>query len=105
MGLLSPIRDKNIAKSEVSFSLNDLFSACNYLVQYKGKVVIVHYPPRLIEILETAIKYNFKPQFIQFIHHNTDKIANSCLILFRKSKKQTELKVLPPIFSHFIKEK
>jgi tRNA1(Val) A37 N6-methylase TrmN6 len=91
--------NKKIARHETDLSMENLFMIAKKLLKNKARIVLVHRPERLIDIISIMKKYNIEPKRIQFIYPKTYKDANILLIEGVKNGK-TGLKIEKPIYSH-----
>jgi len=90
---------KKIARHEINFSLDDLFSCVFYLLKTGGNFAMVHRSDRFVEIINKLKKYHLEPKKIQFIYPKFSK--NSDLFLIECSKYgKSGLKILPSLFLH-----
>ena len=90
---------KTIARHEVNFSLDDLFSCVFYLLKTGGNFAMVHRSDRLIEIIAKLKKYHLEPKKIQFIYPKLSKNSDLFLIECTKNGK-SGLKILPGLILH-----
>ena len=90
---------KKIARHEINFSLDDLFSCVFYLLKNGGNFAMVHRTDRFIEIIEKLRKYKLEPKKIQFIIPKNSKNSDLFLIECTKNGK-CGLKVLPDLILH-----
>lgn len=86
-----------IARHEVLCTLEDVVKALKLHVKPGGKVVMVHRPGRLVDILTLFRKYRLEPKRLQFIYPKKGKDANMLLIEGIRDGK-ADLKLLPPLF-------
>lgn len=90
---------KSLARHEISFNLDDLFSLAKKLLKNGASISIVHRADRLIDIIDIMKKNNIEPKRIRFIHPKVGSEANLILIDGRKNGKPG-IKVLDPLFVH-----
>lgn len=90
---------KTIARHEVKLNLDDIFRQARYLLKNGKKLVMVHRPDRLIEIIDIMKKYNFEPKRIKLCYPKENEDANILLIEAVKNGK-SGLKVEKPIIIH-----
>ena len=90
---------KTIARHEVKFNLNQLFTIAKKLLKNNGVIAIVHRPERFVEVVEEMKKNNIEPKRVQFVYPKKNLEANIMLIEGSKNGKPG-LKILPPIYSH-----
>lgn len=85
-----------IARHEVYCTLEDVIKACKLYVRPGGRVVMVHRPGRLVDIISKFRAYRLEPKQIQFIYPKRGKDANMILIEAVRDAKP-DLKVVPPL--------
>lgn len=87
-----------IARHELTIDLEGVLKTANRLLKEGGTFAMVHRTGRLLDVL-TAFRNNFiEPKKIRFVY---PKINDSSLVLLiegKKSKKQGDLKILPPLY-------
>ena len=85
-----------LARHEKSLTLDDVFMLSRKLLKNNGKFAMVHRTERLIEIIETARKYNFEVKKVRFVYSkitkNSDLILIECVL-----NGNPGLKMLPPL--------
>ncbi len=96
VGLKNDHPSKNIARHEMTCTLEDIIKASSDLLKYNGKLYMIHRPLRLVEILMTMKKYNLEPKRLRFIHPKINKEPNMVLIEAVKNAKP-EMRVQPPL--------
>ncbi|MGX7014223.1 tRNA1(Val) (adenine(37)-N6)-methyltransferase [Vagococcus silagei] len=87
-----------IARHEIHFNLEDLFSVGSKLLKMNGKIAIVHRPDRLIDILDTMRAHRIAPKRIQFVYPKKDREVNIVLVEGIKDGKTDGLRILPPLY-------
>lgn len=90
---------KTIARHEVRLNLDDIFKQARYLLKNGKKLVMVHRPDRLIEIINIMKKYGFEPKRIKLCYPKEGMDANILLIEAVKNGK-SGLKVESPLIIH-----
>lgn len=75
------------ARRENLLTLEDLFTAVAWSVQYGGDFYLVHRPERLAEIFFTAGKHQLEPKQLQLLRHYDGGTVSLVLIKFRKGAK------------------
>ena len=86
-----------IARHEVCCNLEDVIRACKLYVKPGGKVVLVHRPERLTDILTLFRDYRIEPKRMQFVYPRFGKEANTLLIEGTRDGK-AGLKIAPPLY-------
>lgn len=95
-GRINPASKRAYARHEMSGTLEDLVSACRYLVKPKGYVNLIYPVQRLVELIILLENYQLQPKQLQFIHYNLNSQAR--LFLIRASLNgQQGVEVLPPV--------
>lgn len=89
-----------LARHEMTTNLDDICRVSQQALRSKGRIALVHRPDRLIEIMDTLVKYRLAPKRIQFIYPKTNKEANMLLIEAIKDGALDGLKILKPLIVH-----
>ena len=79
-GIKNPHEELAIARHEVMCTLDDVVKQAAALLKPKGRYYMVHRPHRLVEIINTFVKYKIEPKRVRFVHPYKDKDANMVLI-------------------------
>ena len=87
-----------IARHEVMLSLEEAIKEANILLKDGGYFAMVHRPSRLKDILVLFDKYNFVVTRLQFVYPKKNKEANHLLVEARKGNKESNLKILEPLY-------
>ena len=90
---------KTIARHEVKITLEDIIVQSNYLLKNGKKLVMVHRPDRLIEIINLMKKHHFEPKRIKLCYPKEGFDANILLIEAIKNGK-SGLKIEAPLIIH-----
>lgn len=86
-----------IARHEVCCTLEDVVRACKLHVRPGGKVVMVHRPGRIVDIIDLFREYKLEPKRIRFVYPKFGKEANMLLIEGIRDGKP-DIKILPPLY-------
>lgn len=86
-----------IARHEVHCTLEDVVKACKLYVKPGGKVVLVHRPERLVDIITLFRNYKIEPKRVQFVYPKKNKAANTLLIEGIRDGK-SGLNILSPLY-------
>lgn len=97
--LISDNIEKGIARTELTLTLEDIFSICKKVLKDKGRVAIVNRPERLVDIIVSMKKYGIEPKKIRFVYPKKSKPANHVLIEGMKNG-NSELKIMDPFIVH-----
>lgn len=79
-GLKNPDDAMAIARHEVKCTLDDVIRAASYLLVPGGSFCMVHRPFRLVEIMETLVKYRLEPKRMQLVYPYADAEPNMVLL-------------------------
>lgn len=79
-GIKNPDEELAIARHEVKCTLDDVVRQAAALLKPRGRFYMVHRPHRLVEIINTFVRYRIEPKRIQFVHPFEDRDANMVLI-------------------------
>lgn len=86
-----------IARHEVLCSLEEVVLACSKLTKSGGKVVMVHRPNRLVDILTLFRGHKLEPKRLQLVYPKQGKEANILLIEAARDGNM-DLHILPPLY-------
>lgn len=90
---------KTIARHEIKLNLEDILKQAKYLLKNGKRLVMVHRPDRLIEIIDMMKKYGFEPKRIKLCYPKVGMDANILLIEGVKNGK-SGLKIESPLIIH-----
>jgi len=90
---------KNIARHEVKLTLEEVIKQAKNFLKNGKKLVLVHRPERLIEIIDLLKKHNFELKRIKLCYPKEGMDANVLLIEAVKNGK-SGLKIEPPLLIH-----
>lgn len=96
-GIQNPKSEKVIARHEVLCTLEDVISVSASLLKYRGRLVLVHKPSRLADIVCLMRKNDIEPKRIRFIH-KTPKSEPSLILVDGSFKGGKELRIMPPLY-------
>ncbi len=96
-GIKNELDTKIIARHEVMCTLEDVISQASQLLRYQGRLVMVHKPSRLVDIMCLMREYNIEPKRIRFVHKKAGT-EPSLLLADGAYGGGKELKVLPPLY-------
>lgn len=88
-----------IARHEVSITLEEIIEKASKLLENKGRFAIVHRPDRLIDIINLMQKYSIEPKRLRMIYPKFNKDAHTVLVegIF---KGKPGLTIEPPLYAH-----
>ena len=87
---------KNIARQEITCSLEEIIKSISYLLKDKGVMYMVHRPGRMVDIFESMRKHQIEPKRFISVHSRPEKKPDMILIKGVK-KGGRELRVEEPI--------
>ncbi len=88
---------KLIARHEIMCTLEDVIAAAAQLLKHKGRLMLVHKPTRLADIICLMRKYEIEPKRIRFVHK--DPGSEPSLVLADGAYKGgKELRIAPPLY-------
>lgn len=85
------------AKFELTCTIDDVAKAARSLAKGNGRLVMVHLPERLPDILGAFRQYGFEPKRLQMVHAKPGEPPNRILIEGQRNGKP-HLHVLPPLY-------
>lgn len=83
-GIINEEEKKNIARHEITATLEDFIKISKELLKDKGEFYMVHRPERLVDILNIMRNYKIEPKIIRFVY--TNKEAEPKLVLIKGIK-------------------
>ena len=96
-GRINPLREKAIARHEISGSLKDFLTAAKYLLKPVGTVFTIYPAKRLAEIIYLFRNNNIEPKKMKMVFSNYHSEAEFILVEGKKGGRE-ELKIKPPLF-------
>ncbi len=96
-GRINPGTEQAIARHEIACVLDDLLTACKYLVKPGGKVFLIYLSERLRELLVGLSTARLEPKRIRCVHSSETTPASLVLVEARRDA-SAGLTVLPPLF-------
>lgn len=79
-GIVNEKDELLIARHEYLMTLDDLIEASHILLKDQGRLILVHRPERLIDIITSMRKYNIEPKRIRTVSPRYGKAPNIILI-------------------------
>lgn len=98
-GIINEHSVKYIARHEEMCTLEDIFITSSKLLEYKGKLYIVHKPERIVDLLAIARKYNLEAKRIRYVYPRLDVKPSIVLIEYVKGGGNETL-MLPPLIEY-----
>lgn len=86
-----------LARHELACTLEDIVSACAWLVRFRGKVALVHRPERLVDILSLMRKAQLEPKRLQFVFPKPGAVPVIVLVEAQKGARPGLLVMAPKI--------
>lgn len=96
-GIAATCNEKNLARHEISASLDDFIACASALLGDRGDFFMIHRPTRLADIFTLLRKQRIEPKEMQLISGRKDETPNLVLLHCVKNGRP-ELNVLPQIF-------
>ncbi len=96
-GRRNPGEEQAIARHEILCSLDDVLTACKYLIKPGGKVFLIYLPERLSELLAGLSQYRLEPKRMRCVHSSKNTTASLVLVEAQRDA-NSGLIVLPPLF-------
>ena len=90
----------NLARHEITTNLEEICRSAQKILKSNGRLVMVHRPDRLLDILDRLQQHNLAPKRLQFVYPKREKEANMLLIEAIKDGSTSGFKVLPPLIIH-----
>ena len=88
---------KIIARHEVMCTLEDVISASAQVLKQHARLLMVHKPTRLADIIYLMRKYDIEPKRIRFVHKKAGA-EPSLLLIDGAYKGGCELRIMPPLY-------
>jgi tRNA1Val (adenine37-N6)-methyltransferase len=98
-GIVNEHNVKNIARNEEMCTLEDIFLTSSKLLEYKGKLYLVHKPERIVDLLAIARKYNLEAKKIRYVYPRVNTKPSIVLIEYVKGGGNETL-MLPPLIEY-----
>lgn len=96
-GIVNPDEAKAIARHEIKCTLSDVIREGAKLLKPNGRFYMVHRPFRLVDIIDTFIRYKMEPKRMKLVHPYIDKEPQMVLIEAVKGGKRRLLVEKPVI--------
>ena len=98
-GAYSDVEGIRRACHEETAALDDVVTAVQYALKYRGRFRMVHITERLTDILEALRSHGLEPKTLQFIHGRPKKKAKLFLVEAIRGG-STGVEILPPLIVH-----
>lgn len=96
-GIISPDKEKAIARHEINLKLSELADAAGRLLRPKGKFFFIYHPERLSELINTLHKNRLEIKRLRFVHSSCLSEAKMVMVETVKDSRPG-LKIAPPVF-------
>lgn len=96
-GLISPDKEKAIARHEINLKLPELADAASRLLRPKGRFFFIYHPERLSELINTLLESRLEIKRLRFVHSTYLSEAKMVMVEAVKDSKPG-LKIAPPAF-------
>ncbi|MBM4296519.1 MAG: tRNA1(Val) (adenine(37)-N6)-methyltransferase [Deltaproteobacteria bacterium] len=95
-GRISANDERKIARHEIHGGLDDFVNAAAYLLRVKGRLAVVYWAERAVDLLSTLRRAGLEPKRLRMVHSFKDSEAS--LILVEAVKQgRSGVKILPPL--------
>lgn len=98
-GAYSDVEGIRRACHEETAALDDVVTAVQYALKYRGRFRMVHITERLTDILEALRSHGLEPKTLQFIHGRPKQKAKLFLVEAIRGG-STGVEILPPLIVH-----
>lgn len=98
-GIVNDHSVKYIARHEEMCTIEDIFFTSSKLLEYKGKLYLVHKPERIVDLLAIARKYNLEAKKIRYVYPRVNVKPSIVLIEYVKGGGNETL-MLPPLIEY-----
>lgn len=95
-GIINPDSARAVARHEILCTLEDVIREGSRVLKPNGRFYMVHRPFRLVDIIETFVKYSLEPKTLKMVHPYVDKEPAMVLIEAIKGGKR-RLSVEKPV--------
>lgn len=97
---LHKVTSHQIARHEITLSMEDWIQKAGILLKEKGRLYLVHRPDRLDDLMESLLKYHFSIKRMKFVHPKANENANIVLIeaIYRGGRRGVRIE--PSIIVH-----
>ncbi|WP_281679158.1 tRNA1(Val) (adenine(37)-N6)-methyltransferase [Eggerthia catenaformis] len=89
----------SIARHEIMIQLEEIIYSASSLLDFGGKLAMVHRPERMIEIIECMKRFHIEPKRLRFVYPKHCKEANVFLIEGVKEGR-SGIKIESPLYAH-----
>lgn len=96
-GIISPDKEKAIARHEVTLKLSELADAASCLLRPKGRFFFIYHPERLSELINTLVERSLEIKRLRFVHSTCLSEAKMVMVEAIKDGKPG-LNIAPPVF-------
>lgn len=96
-GIVNMSDTKLIARHEIMCTLEDVIAASSLLLKQKGRLMLVHKPGRLADIICLMRENDIEPKRIRFVHKNPSS-EPSLVLVDGAYKGGRELRIAPPLY-------
>lgn len=96
-GIINHLDSKAISRHELTCTLEEIIKNASKLLNFGGKLCMIHRPHRLADIICQMRKYKIEPKRLQFVYPSYNKPPSMVLIEGARGG-NVELKVQEPLF-------
>lgn len=96
-GVLNQNDSKIISRHEVACNLEDIVRVSSQLISLTGRLVMVHRPSRLCDVLSLMREYKIEPKRIRFVY-KTKSQSPVLFLLEGLYNAKSDVNILPPLY-------
>lgn len=86
-GAISTNKNKAIARTEICCDIDDIMSCAKRNIKANGSIFMIHRSNRLVDVLNSARKYNLEPKKLRFIKSYKESSSNMFMVALVKGAK------------------
>jgi tRNA1(Val) A37 N6-methylase TrmN6 len=86
-----------VAREEVACTLDDLLGAAVHLLRSRGRLVLVHGPERLPDLMESLRRHHLEPETLRMVLPAADRAPSCLLVSATANGRPGGFRILPPL--------
>lgn len=86
-----------VAREEVACTLDDLLGAAVHLLRSRGRLVLVHGPERLPDLMESLRRHHLEPETLRLVLPAADRAPSCLLVSATANGRPGGFRILPPL--------
>ena len=86
-----------VAREEVACTLDDLLGAAVFLLRSRGRLVLVHGPERLPDLMESLRRHHLEPETLRMVLPAADRAPSCLLVSATANGRPGGFRILPPL--------